>query len=150
MNSLNTEIVSPFAALSGCNDLDPSFHVKNMSYLPHLKGHMLDFKDLYPTMLVDRELNDFYGNQFISGTLKQGRYVTASGVFSHAEGELTYAKEEVSHAEGSTTIASGYGSHAEGYLATASNTYSHAEGISTHASGYGSHAEGYIVGGVSI
>ena len=90
MNSLNTEIVSPFAALSGCNDLDPSFHVKNMSYLPHLKGHMLDFKDLYPTMLVDKDLNDFYGNQIKLNSYIIDFYNHGDFLAILSENELSY------------------------------------------------------------
>ena len=76
---------------------------------------------------------------------------TASGDFSHAEGNNTTASGESSHAEGSSTTASGDHSHAEGNNTTASSYVSHAEGENTIASGDGSHAEGRntIASGVS-
>lgn len=76
----------------------------------------------------------------------------ATGIRSHAEGILTTASGDGSHAEGGVIdqdtavgggTASGDGSHAEGILTTASGNGSHAEGNSTSAAGDGSHAEGY-------
>lgn len=52
----------------------------------------------------------------------------ATGLYSHAEGDLTYAE--------------GQGSHAEGFNTKAQGNYSHTEGSETEALGYGSHAEG--------
>jgi hypothetical protein len=60
---LNTEIVSPFAALSGCSDNQKSFHVKEKSYIPHFKAHCLDYQDIYPTMLVSNRMNNFHGHE---------------------------------------------------------------------------------------
>ena len=80
---------------------------------------------------------------------------TASGQYSHAEGNTTTASGSYSHAEGVRSTASGTGSHAESsgkangnYShaeggGTASNSYAHAEGNRTTASGGQSHAEGY-------
>jgi hypothetical protein len=68
---------------------------------------------------------------------------TASGSYSHAEGNTTKASGNVSHAEGYKTKATGNVSHAEGYNTTASTNYAHAEGEYTLASGEASHAEGY-------
>ena len=63
-----------------------------------------------------------------------------------AEGFLTSASGDSSHAEGFLTSASGYASHAEGSSTITLQQYSHAEGSSTYAMGVGSHAEG--VGGI--
>jgi hypothetical protein len=78
-----------------------------------------------------------------SQSLQQGNRVTASGLFSHAEGELSIASGSYSHAEGGATLAIGPASHAEGASAQAIGTYSHAEGYDTRAIGQFSHAEGY-------
>ena len=67
---------------------------------------------------------------------------TASGFYSHAEGDLTLASGNQSHAEGQESTASGKRSHAEGQETTASGDCSHAEGDGTEASGDYSHAEG--------
>jgi hypothetical protein len=68
--------------------------------------------------------------------------LTASGNYSHAEGESTTASGIASHSEGQATTASGDYSHAEGFITTASAQYSHAEGSGTTAGGFCSHAEG--------
>ena len=90
-----------------------------------------------------------------------GTGTTASGNFSHAEGQSTIAGAghtgyytgyvSGSHAEGVRTVAIGGGSHSEGVETTATTwTYygyvfggSHAEGLRTTSSGGYSHAEGY-------
>jgi len=72
----------------------------------------------------------------------QGQLTTASGDYSHAEGSGSLASGSYSHAEGFLTVAIGTVSHAEGNRTTASGSYSHAEGFQTLASGIGSHAEG--------
>lgn len=74
--------------------------------------------------------------------LKEGFRTTASGQYSHAEGDGSVASGNSSHAEGCNTKATGNQSHAEGYSTTASKVSSHAEGDSTNASGDNSHAEG--------
>lgn len=74
--------------------------------------------------------------------IQEGFEATASGVFSHAEGNNTTATGNQSHAEGNGTTASGECAHAEGDGATASGNYSHAEGINTLSKGESSHAEG--------
>ncbi len=73
--------------------------------------------------------NQLTGDTFINGKLFQGNNVTASGLYSHAEG--------------SGSRASGTCSHAEGRQTTSSGNFSHAEGRETWAQGEGSHAEGY-------
>lgn len=78
----------------------------------------------------------------IVGTLNNGINSTASGDYSHAEGNSTLASGSYSHAEGEYTIAKGYSSHAEGSYTITSGSHSHAEGSSTIARGYASHAEG--------
>lgn len=67
----------------------------------------------------------------------------ASGRYSHAEGNQTYALEAYAHAEGNGSMASGVASHAEGMGTEATGFTSHAEGNSTVASGANSHAEGF-------
>ena len=92
----------------------------------------------------------------VVGTLSNGNNTTATGSYSHAEGELSQAKGDYSHAEGYFTVASGaYShaegdstqtlgaiSHAEGWFSQAIGAFSHAEGVYTTAIGQGSHAEG--------
>ena len=104
------------------------------------------------------------GSTFISGSIAQigslsiGLSNSATGDFSHAEGELTNAVSRASHAEGYFTqannsyshaegegsIANGQASHAEGFSTIAGGQASHAEGRSTNSSGPFSHAEGYL------
>ncbi len=76
---------------------------------------------------------------YISGTFGQGLAVTASGIYSHAEGYLTIASGGMSHAEGSGSQAIGIYSHAEGERTRAEGESSHAEGFLTLASGENSH-----------
>ena len=80
----------------------------------------------------------------IVGNLTQGLAVTASGLYSHAQGELTIASGDYSHAEGNYTTASGNYSHAEGYNTQATGSAAHAEGASTRAFGSSAHAEGVL------
>jgi hypothetical protein len=70
-----------------------------------------------------------------------GYYSSALGIYSHAEGSST-ASGDYSHSEGQITTASGYYSHAEGYSTEALGNGSHAEGANTTALGVSSHAEG--------
>lgn len=77
-----------------------------------------------------------------NGILANGYQVTASGIYSHGEGNSTKALGAGSHAEGGSTIAYGVGSHAEGALTVASGSNSHAEGYTTVTYGGYSHAEG--------
>lgn len=62
---------------------------------------------------------------------------------SHAEGYMTQAAGDYSHAENIKTIARGYASHAEGNMTQATGDYSHAEGLDTEAEGESAHAEGW-------
>jgi hypothetical protein len=91
---------------------------------------------------VDDKRSLFGGDVVISGSLRQGLLVNASGLYSHAEGQTTTASGAAAHAEGSSTTASASGAHAEGANTTASGIYSHAEGLTTTASAIASHAEG--------
>jgi hypothetical protein len=81
---------------------------------------------------------------YLSQSLQQGLNVTASGLYSHAEGEQTIAFSDYSHAEGRFTTASGDYSHAEGINTKTLGVYSHAEGSNTVAKEAYSHAEGYL------
>jgi len=85
-----------------------------------------------------------YGDSVASGTLAlaEGYLTTAIGNYSHAEGLSTTASGITSHAEGYQTTAIGDSSHVEGWLTTAIGNSSHAEGKSTIAIGLRSHAEG--------
>ena len=74
----------------------------------------------------------------------EGQSTTASGWYSHAEGFYTTATGQYSHAEGQSTTASSTSSHAEAKKTKASGSFSHAEGNSSTASGESSHAEGYL------
>ena len=94
---------------------------------------------------------------YLLNSLKQGNFVAATGIYSHAEGNSTNAIGNYSHAEGLSNISNGTSSHAEGDNTnalgnashsegtgtTAIGTYSHAEGWSTSTPGDYSHAEGY-------
>ena len=62
-DSEDDSIVSNFAVLSGFNDKHTNFHIKDKSTLMHIKSKFLSFKDLYPTLEVDKDFTDFYGNQ---------------------------------------------------------------------------------------
>lgn len=73
----------------------------------------------------------------------EGEYSTASGIASHAEGYNAKAIGDYSHAEGRITKASGKSSHAEGDASKAYGPYSHAEGSWATASGECAHAEGH-------
>lgn len=74
---------------------------------------------------------------------------TASGNYSHAEGDATNASGHAAHAEGQKTKATGYASHAEGgstepaYQTHAAGKFAHAEGNRTSAAKDASHSEGY-------
>lgn len=68
---------------------------------------------------------------------------TASGDYSHAEGNNTKATGKTAHAEGSSSTAGGWYSHAEGANTKATGTSAHAEGYFTNAYGSYSHAEGF-------
>jgi hypothetical protein len=75
-----------------------------------------------------------------------GRMSLAFGDYSHAEGSSSVALEEASHAEGKYSRAMGSFSHAEGFMSCTSKqtgNASHAEGIETDAYESASHAEGY-------
>lgn len=67
---------------------------------------------------------------------------TASGDYSHAEGEVTSATSEASHSEGRGALASGYCSHAEGSFTKASGFATHTEGWNTEAKNQAEHACG--------
>lgn len=78
---------------------------------------------------------------------------TASGNYSHAEGQNTEAGGTAAHAEGYKTQCLGNYSHAEGYNACAQGAGSHVEGYSLYsgissykALGSGSHIEGHNQG----
>ena len=86
---------------------------------------------------------NFFNDVSISLKLQQGNDVSATGDYSHAQGQFTSAQATGSHAEGNTTTASGLYAHSEGSQTTASGEASHAEGVSTNTVGLGSHAEGF-------
>ena len=91
-------------------------------------------------------IKENYSNNTASGVYShaEGQYTKATGSYSHAEGRYTTAgTSNYTHAEGYYTKASGTASHAEGSSSLASGDYSHAEGSTTIASGNSSHAEGY-------
>ena len=86
---------------------------------------------------------NFFNDVSISLKLQQGSDVSATGDYSHAQGQFTSAQATGSHAEGNNTTASGLYAHSEGSQTTASGEASHAEGVSTNTFGLGSHAEGF-------
>lgn len=74
--------------------------------------------------------------------LKEGFRTTASGQYSHAEGDGSTASGVCSHAEGQGTTALGKYSHAEGNFTKASGDFSHTSGSYTQAT----HSCQYAVG----
>lgn len=94
----------------------------------------------------------------VNGTLLIYTHIAnkAEAMYSHAEGEQTFAMGNDSHAQGAATFTGGLGSHAEGYRTEsfgmgshsqgtetiATDRYSHAEGKNTQALSVGAHAEG--------
>ena len=68
--------------------------------------------------------------------------VTVSGLVASADGFLTSATNNYSHAEGYGGSASGSTSHVEGFSPVASGSYSHAQGRESTADGTASHAQG--------
>lgn len=74
--------------------------------------------------------------------LKEGFRTTASGQYSHAEGDGSVASGVCSHAEGQGTTALGKYSHAEGNFTKASGDFSHTSGSYTQAT----HSCQYAVG----
>jgi len=77
-----------------------------------------------------------------SQSLQQGFAVTASGLYSHAQGSSSKAQGDYSHAEGQGTFAVGPFSHAEGLGVEVYAAYSHGEGFGSLTFGNYSHAEG--------
>lgn len=74
----------------------------------------------------------------------EGQDSEASGYAAHAEGFSTISAGNSSHAEGNSTEANGDESHAEGGGSVANGAYSHAEGENTVAMRQASHAEGVL------
>jgi len=82
------------------------------------------------------------GSFTVTGSMTNGTSNLASGISSHAEGNLTRATGLYSHAEGTGSLASGVASHAEGFQTTASGNFSLSTGFKTKALGQGSFAGG--------
>ena len=76
------------------------------------------------------------------GSHTEGNGTYVYGDYGHAEGIASYANAYSSHSEGGITRANGAFTHSEGFVATANGWASHAEGNYTHANGDISHAEG--------
>lgn len=123
--------------------------------------HTLDNKYLNGELLIR---GDGIGSILLNGKNAQlrafGKYAVAEGFLSNATGDYSHAEggsiasgyqshsegfsqasEENAHAEGNSQ-ATGYCSHSEGKWTTASGVSSHTEGIKCIASGAASHAEG--------
>lgn len=126
--------------------------IKNTNYLPDT--FLPKSLDLKFDKKVDKQDPVFSGA--FSQNRKQGSRVgdkshaegwecTASGGYSHAEGDSTRATGSGgAHAEGESTQSTSRGTHAEGGSTVASAYYAHAEGQQTTASGQDSHAEGFL------
>lgn len=78
----------------------------------------------------------------------EGYLTKAYGNYSHAEGRNT-TSYYAAHAEGLDTMALGHQSHAEGSISRALNKCAHAEGYDSEASGWASHAEGRSIASAS-
>lgn len=74
-----------------------------------------------------------------------GKIGTGDGAEIFNDYENNQANGDLSHAEGSSTVANARGAHSEGINTRADGYYSHAEGSRTRARGYRSHAEGCYV-----
>lgn len=81
-------------------------------------------------------------NLIIYEKTREGRQTTASGDYSHVEGDSSVASGTDAHAEGYHTTASGNHSHAEGMTNTAGSLATHAEGVLNTVNGAYSHIEG--------
>ena len=99
------------------------------------KGLVNSLSTYYDTNIGDCAIIE--GSGYNSNTL-----ISASGLYSHAEGTQTTASGLSSHAEGFKTTASGNYSHASGDRTTASGTASYANGIFTLAQNNYEHASG--------
>lgn len=77
------------------------------------------------------EIFNDYTNNTATGQYShaEGNLTSSLGIASHSEGGLTRASGIYSHAEGNQAYANGKASHAEGSLTTANNDYEHAQGI---------------------
>ena len=83
------------------------------------------------------------GNVIINGTVAEGNSnTTATGDYSHAEGNKTKANGDYSHAEGYGSIAESGSSHAEGNYTKTLGLSDHTEGGYTVSVGALAHAEG--------
>lgn len=93
---------------------------------------------LTTTLSMGRKANTTVGINSVA----LGNDITASGNYSHAEGQSTFSQGTHSHAEGYGSLAKGNYSHAEGYNTKAMGNYSHVSGYGTRANGDYSYAEG--------
>jgi hypothetical protein len=80
----------------------------------------------------------------------QGNETVASGISSHAEGNLSASLGDYSHSEGFGSVSVGESSHAEGNQTTSVGMYSHSEGSLTTSTGEGSHAEGLSTNSLGV
>ncbi len=130
------------ASYTGTINLSLSLEIKIVHKLDskYLNGRLItNGTGRYSEVFNNISVNTASGNY----SHAEGDGTTASGDYSHAEGFNTTASAGASHAEGDGTTASNYGSHAEGYSTTASGSFSHAEGFNTTASSSFSHVEGF-------
>ena len=90
------------------------------------------------------EIFNDYANNVALGNYShaEGKVTRASKEASHAEGSLTKAEGQYSHAEGFNSYSNGEAAHSEGSNNIAQGNYSHAEGGGTLAEGIGAHSEG--------
>jgi len=90
------------------------------------------------------------GSLNILGNLVQGFTSSATGQYSHAEGNATQAIGYAAHAEGNATQAIGYAAHAEGSVTYANGQSAHAEGSVTYADADVSHTEGQLTATMEV
>ena len=113
---------------------DTSIVELDKKYIPYVVGERVDNKNL-----IDKSYSEYVGGVGAE-IFNNYKFNIASGEYSHAEGDETYAFGYASHAEGNHSTAEGDYSHAEN-SAHAEGNYSHAENSST-ARGMCSHSEG--------
>ena len=142
----------PVAQINGFFDGTSNEFIKNLEYYnwndsdvpyadqiaPKINMYFLRYTHIAdPNDPNDESTYVILGNMSLVGTFGSDRngeifndYVnnTATGDFSHAEGQANTASGAVSHVEGASNAASGYAAHAQGYSTIASGAYQDVSG----------------------
>jgi hypothetical protein len=130
--------------ISGTNVTNPIYWISNQSNVIATSG------SVYITGSLLAQILSASNGVIITGSVRHGVSVSATGQNSHAQGSGSLSSGTGAHAEGFYSLASGQYSHAEGYYATGSGQSSHAQGYYGWAQGHYSHAEGYQTNAISF